>query len=80
MPNIEGLSEWAERFPDRIIHSRQYRRPEPLSNQTVLVVGAKVGAISIPMNWFSLIRDRTAEWKFPEILLVTFAKCINLFA
>jgi hypothetical protein len=46
MPNIEGLAEWAKRFPDRISHSRQYRRPEPFSNQTVLVVGAAVRVIS----------------------------------
>ena len=80
MPNIEGLSEWTKQFPDRISHSRQYRRPEPFSNKTVLIVGAKVRAISIFMNWFPLIHDRTAEREFPKILLVMFAKCINLFA
>jgi cation diffusion facilitator CzcD-associated flavoprotein CzcO len=63
MPNIEGLSEWTKRFPDRIFHSRQYRRPEPFSNQTVLVVGAQVRAISIRMNkkGFPLIRFTTAQ-------------------
>ena len=47
MPSIEGLAEWAKQFPDRISHSRQYRRPDPLSNQTVLVVGAAVCVILI---------------------------------
>ena len=46
MPNIEGLAEWAKRFPDRISHSRQYRRPDTFSNQTILVVGAAVRVFS----------------------------------
>ncbi|PPQ80532.1 hypothetical protein CVT24_002655 [Panaeolus cyanescens] len=40
VPGIEGLKQWGERFPDKIQHSRQYRVPEPFTNQTVLVVGA----------------------------------------
>ena len=37
--------EWAKQFPDRISHSRQYRRPEHFSNETVLIVGASVRLI-----------------------------------
>ncbi|KDR73278.1 hypothetical protein GALMADRAFT_728139 [Galerina marginata CBS 339.88] len=40
IPNIDGLKAWNDRFPDHIIHSRQYRVPEPYQNQTVLVIGA----------------------------------------
>jgi len=40
MPNIKGAEAWAKKFPGRLIHSRQYRRPESFANQTVLVVGA----------------------------------------
>ncbi|KAJ7703439.1 hypothetical protein B0H14DRAFT_3099850 [Mycena olivaceomarginata] len=39
IPNISGLQEWADKFPGSIIHSRQYRRPEPYTNESVLVVG-----------------------------------------
>lgn len=28
VPPIPGLDEWANAFPERIIHSREYRRPE----------------------------------------------------
>ena len=80
MPNIEGLAEWVKRFPNRISHSRQYRRPEPFSNQTVLIVGASVRVIALYMNSFSLIQGSTAEWEFPKILFVMFANCISLFA
>jgi len=47
VPNIEGLAEWAKRFPNRISHSRQYRRPDPFSNQTVLVVGGATSGVQI---------------------------------
>ncbi|KAH8108051.1 hypothetical protein BXZ70DRAFT_903434 [Cristinia sonorae] len=40
IPNIEGLAEWNVQFPGHVLHSRQYRVPEPFTNQTVLVVGA----------------------------------------
>ncbi|KAH8108050.1 hypothetical protein BXZ70DRAFT_32547 [Cristinia sonorae] len=40
IPNIEGLAKWNEKFPGHVLHSRQYRVPEPFANQTVLVVGA----------------------------------------
>lgn len=42
VPNISGIKEWNDRFPGRIVHSRQYRRPESLANQTVLIIGAAV--------------------------------------
>lgn len=42
IPNISGLKTWAEHFPGKISHSRQYRRPEVYANHTVLIVGAAV--------------------------------------
>ena len=42
IPAIPGLAVWQERFPDRVLHSRQYRRPEHLDGRSVLVVGAGV--------------------------------------
>ncbi|KAH9942798.1 hypothetical protein B0H21DRAFT_695998 [Amylocystis lapponica] len=47
MPSIPGLAELAQRFPDRVRHSRQYRRPEPFANQTVLIVGAALSGSEI---------------------------------
>ena len=60
MPNIEGLAEWAKRFPNRICHSRQYRRPDSFFNQTVLVVGAAVRMIYLLISFFLLIQGRPA--------------------
>ncbi|KAG5636526.1 hypothetical protein H0H81_007723 [Sphagnurus paluster] len=52
IPNIKGLKEWANVFPKRIIHSRQYRRPQSFANQTVLIVGAATsgGEIARDLN------------------------------
>ncbi|KAJ7768124.1 hypothetical protein DFH07DRAFT_915447 [Mycena maculata] len=47
IPQISGLKEWAEKFPGSVIHSRQYRRPEPFANETVLVVGGATSAVEI---------------------------------
>ncbi|KAI9573778.1 hypothetical protein HD554DRAFT_2166551 [Boletus coccyginus] len=47
MPTIPGLEEWVRMFPDLVRHSRQYRRPEAYTNQTVLIVGASVSGSEI---------------------------------
>ncbi|KAF8550557.1 FAD/NAD(P)-binding domain-containing protein [Imleria badia] len=47
MPSIPGLEEWVWRFPDLLRHSRQYRRPETYSNQTVLIIGAATSGTEI---------------------------------
>ncbi|KAJ7694822.1 FAD/NAD(P)-binding domain-containing protein [Mycena rosella] len=47
IPRISGLEDWAHKFPHAIIHSRQYRRPQPFANETVLVVGGATSAVEI---------------------------------
>ncbi|KAF7304328.1 Dimethylaniline monooxygenase [Mycena chlorophos] len=47
LPNIRGLKEWADAFPGAVTHSRQYRRPQSFSNETVVVVGAGTSAVEI---------------------------------
>ncbi|KAJ2915831.1 hypothetical protein MD484_g4602, partial [Candolleomyces efflorescens] len=42
VPAIDGLDQWNAHFPGKITHSRAYRRPEGLKDQTVLVIGAAV--------------------------------------
>jgi len=63
MPNIEGLVEWAKRFPDRISHSRQYRRPDPYSNQTVLVVGAAISGVEISRDIIRHVRKEYLSFR-----------------
>jgi len=50
VPNIAGIKEWADRFPGRIIHAREYRRPEVFANETVLIVGAAVRVTTLSCN------------------------------
>ncbi|KAL7625217.1 hypothetical protein AAE478_004432 [Parahypoxylon ruwenzoriense] len=47
VPDVPGLSTWKQRFPDRVMHSKQYRTPVPFSDQTVLLIGAGVSALDI---------------------------------
>jgi cation diffusion facilitator CzcD-associated flavoprotein CzcO len=42
IPAIPGLSDWQHRFPDSVIHSRQYRTSDIAVGRNVLVVGASV--------------------------------------
>ncbi|KAJ7939427.1 hypothetical protein B0H13DRAFT_1850721 [Mycena leptocephala] len=42
IPSIAGLEEWASKFPESIIHSRQYRYPQPFTDERILVVGGAV--------------------------------------
>ncbi|TFK70904.1 FAD/NAD(P)-binding domain-containing protein [Pluteus cervinus] len=56
IPNsIAGLKPWSEKFPGRILHSRQYRFPEVFKNETVLIVGASSsgGEISRDINRYA---------------------------
>lgn len=36
VPPIPGLDEWANAFPDQIIHSREYRRPEKFAGKVII--------------------------------------------
>lgn len=47
IPPTPGLDTWKAHYPDRIIHSKQYRSPEPYRGKHVLVIGAGVSAMDI---------------------------------
>lgn len=47
VPDIPGLKEWKERFPDSVMHSKRYRSPEPFRGKTVLILGAGVSSLDI---------------------------------
>ncbi|KAJ7248815.1 FAD/NAD(P)-binding domain-containing protein [Mycena rebaudengoi] len=47
IPPIPGLQEWDRKFPGTVTHSRQYRRPQPFSDETILVVGAATSGVEI---------------------------------
>lgn len=33
VPDIKGLKEWKEQYPERIMHSKAYRRPQELAGK-----------------------------------------------
>ncbi|KAI1304325.1 hypothetical protein F5Y03DRAFT_358034 [Xylaria venustula] len=47
VPDVPGLSDWKDRFPGRVFHSKSYRTPEPFRGKTVLLVGAGASAFDI---------------------------------
>ncbi|WWC66071.1 uncharacterized protein I303_108693 [Kwoniella dejecticola CBS 10117] len=50
IPPIEGLVDWQKRFPERIIHSRQYRFGGSVEGKNVIVVGASASAAGISQD------------------------------
>ncbi|KAK0702407.1 hypothetical protein B0H67DRAFT_650441 [Lasiosphaeris hirsuta] len=44
IPDMPRLKDWKADFPDRIIHSKQYRTPESFRGRNVLLVGGGVSS------------------------------------
>lgn len=57
VPDIPGLAAWAQRFPDEVYHSREYRRPEELAGKSVLIVGASVSSSEIARDLAPHVRS-----------------------
>ncbi|KAF7313360.1 Dimethylaniline monooxygenase [Mycena chlorophos] len=66
MPNIPGLAEWKERYPETIVHSRQYRRPEMFANHSVLVVGAGTSGTGISADLNPFVKRNLLSWRQSE--------------
>ncbi|KAF2712169.1 thiol-specific monooxygenase [Pleomassaria siparia CBS 279.74] len=47
IPNIKGVSDFHERYPSVISHSKYYRRPEPYADKKVLIVGNSASGLDI---------------------------------
>jgi len=47
VPDLPGLAEWKRKFPDRVWHSKLYRRPDAFKNQNILLIGAGVSSLDI---------------------------------
>ncbi|WVQ82943.1 hypothetical protein IAT38_005079 [Cryptococcus sp. DSM 104549] len=39
IPYLEGADTWSAAWPEKLIHSQGYRKPEPYADKTVLIVG-----------------------------------------
>ncbi|CAO3612027.1 unnamed protein product [Cunninghamella blakesleeana] len=47
LPYGEGLYDFAERFPGRIVHAKQFIEPEQFEKKKMLVVGGNISAMDI---------------------------------
>ncbi|CAG8567983.1 4001_t:CDS:2 [Paraglomus occultum] len=63
IPEIDGLKEWANTWPERILHSKQYRRPDLFEDQPTLVIGCAASGSDIS-------RELASTFKSPIYLSV----------
>ncbi|CAO3634090.1 unnamed protein product [Cunninghamella echinulata] len=47
IPSIPGIKEWHTRYPQTIIHSKQYRVPDNYKDKNVLLIGDGTSALDI---------------------------------
>lgn len=47
IPEVPGLKEWKQQFPQAVNHSKLYRSPETFRDKTVFIVGGGVSALDI---------------------------------
>ena len=74
IPDIEGLAAWKKNFPDRVNHSKLYRKPDSFRDQNVLLVGAGVSSTDIARELGGVARSiyqvsRGGDYDLPPFLL-----------
>ncbi|WVQ94357.1 hypothetical protein IAU59_001436 [Kwoniella sp. CBS 9459] len=47
IPELPGATEWFKQWPEAILHSQGYRKPETYAGKTVLIVGAGTSGMDI---------------------------------
>lgn len=47
IPNVKGIVEFNEKYPNVIMHSKAYRRPEDFTKKKVLVIGNSASGLDI---------------------------------
>ncbi len=57
IPDLPGLKEWKQRFPDNVFHSKRYRSPEPFRGKTVFLVGGGVSALDLAKEIVNLAQE-----------------------
>lgn len=57
IPDVPGLKEWKSAFPDRIQHSKLYRRASSFKDQNVLIIGAGVSSTDIARELGSVAKS-----------------------
>ncbi|KAL2140790.1 hypothetical protein VTI28DRAFT_3265 [Corynascus sepedonium] len=57
IPDVPGLKEWKDRFPDNVFHSKGYRSPELFREKTVFLLGSGVSALDIGKEIVSIAKE-----------------------
>ncbi|OKL60935.1 hypothetical protein UA08_03714 [Talaromyces atroroseus] len=50
VPDIAGIREWSQAYPDSVSHSKYYRRAEQYANKKVIVVGNSASGIDVSVQ------------------------------
>ncbi|KAI8647589.1 hypothetical protein BD408DRAFT_461495 [Parasitella parasitica] len=71
VPDLPGLSHWREKWPESIIHSKQYRVPEQFKDKSVLLIGNGTSALDIARDISGQVKTvynsvRESAHKFDE--------------
>ncbi|KAH7563354.1 hypothetical protein BM1_00401 [Bipolaris maydis] len=74
VPGTPGLAEWKKRWPDRVEHSKRYRKPENAENKNYLLVGGSVSATDIarelgPYAKKIIQSHRNGKFDLPAVML-----------
>ncbi|ESZ91781.1 hypothetical protein SBOR_7832 [Sclerotinia borealis F-4128] len=82
VPDIKGLKEWRKEYPERVMHSKAYRRPEVLADQTVLLIGGSVSSTDIARELNGIAKEvyqstRGGQFDLPLSFLPPSAKRIG---
>ncbi|KAG1100001.1 hypothetical protein G6F42_017739 [Rhizopus arrhizus] len=71
VPDLPGLSDWRKKWPENVIHSKQYRVPEQFKDKSVLLIGNGTSAIDIARDISGHVKTiynsvRESSHKFDE--------------
>ena len=74
VPDIPGLKAWKQAHPDRVMHSKLYRRPDEFAGMNVLLIGAGVSSTDIARDLGNVARavfqsSRGGQYDVPAHIL-----------
>lgn len=86
IPDVPGLKEFQEKYPDAIQHAKFFRDAEPYKNKTVLVIGSRaLGAdltkfsADTAVHVYQLIRNVQGTRRFSRKSNVTFKPIVTRY-
>lgn len=67
VPDIKGLTEYDVRWPEKVTHSKQFRRPEDFKDKNVLIVGVGISGIDMARSLDEFAQSITMASRGPWI-------------